>query len=261
MTTTNFIGSSLLIGLLALIPVSAFANSDIDDASLSASSAKPTLTGTTDAKSVRIVVENEAGKKVFSSRDIKAKAGKWRSRINKTLKPGTYEVTLFEKNAKGKRVEVGTETLSVSGKGGKSGTLSASMVPLLMGGTANSNASAPVAYVKLTNTGTATTSIQGFTLTENGTAPDAVVAGFTTSDDKGGSRATITTAFNKGSVFVPLAATLAPGQIRIFTIKANLGAVSAYRGTQLKIDVASVKTDGTIKGMFPLRGTTFTLGF
>ncbi len=260
MRTTNVIGPSLLIGLLVCMPGAAFAASSIDDSSLFVTTSKPSLSGISDAKTVRIVVENENGKKVFSSRDVKVKAGKWKTKVSKTLKAGTYDVTLFEKNAKGKRIEADSASLTVTGKGSAGGSLSVSMIPLLMGGTAGSNAQAPVAYIRVSNTGKATTTLSGVTLTENGSAADSVVTGFATSDDKGGSRTTVAASFKNGSVFIPLVATVAPGQTRIFTIKALLGSTAGKIGTQLKIDVAGVSANGSVKGTFPLRGTTFTLG-
>lgn len=259
MRTYNHIGPSILIGLLALMPATAFAASSIDDSSLAASSSKPTLTGASDAKTVRIILEDENGKNVFTSKEVKVKAGKWKAKITKTLKAGTYEVTLQEKNSKGKRTQADTASLTISGKG-SAGAVSASMIPLLMGGAAKSYASVPVAYVKLANTGKATTTVSGITLAETGSAPDSVVSGFAVNDDKGGSRATVNTTFSKGSAFVPLNAQIAPGQIRIYTIKAVLGSTAGSLGTQLKINVSGVSASGLVNGKFPLMGTTFTLG-
>jgi len=36
-------------------------------------------------------------------------------------------------------------------------------------------------------------------------------------------------------------------------------AVSMYAGTQLMIDVSSIETTATVKGLFPIRGTTWTI--
>lgn len=259
MSTLKFIGPSILIGLIMLAPGAALAASTIDDSSLAGSSSKPTITGVSDAKSVRIILLNEDGKKVFTSKEIKVKAGKWKAKVSKTLKAGTYGVTLQEKNSKGKRIEADTASLTMFSKG-SGGSLSVGMVPLLMGGMAKSFTQAPAAYVKIANSGKATTTVSGVTLVETGSAPDSVVTGFAINDDKGGSRAIINATFNKGSVFVPLNAQIGPGQIRIYTIKAILGSTAGSLGTQLKINMSGVSANGSVNGKFPLLGTMFTLG-
>jgi hypothetical protein len=143
------------------------------------------------------------------------------------------------------------------------GTLSIASIPLLTGGTATADTSVPVAYIKVSNGGTAPAAIEGFTLVENGSADEEDVIGFSTSDDKGGSRSTIGgkegyEAFDEdGEAFIPLAATVAPKQVRIFTIKAALSK-DLDPGDQLKLDVASVKSTATLKGSFPIRGTVWT---
>lgn len=145
--------------------------------------------------------------------------------------------------------------------------LSVSMLPLLAGGQTGAGASVPVAYIKVTNRGTGTASIKGFSLNERGTASaETDVIGFTTSDDKGGSRTTIggiegTKAAAGERAFVPLAADLAPGQIRIFTIKALLSATHHEAGKTLVFDVASVDTSANVSAAFPLSGVTWFLTY
>lgn len=247
-----------LAAFVALTPLSALAAAGaIDDASLSTTSTKPSIAGTAeDIKAVRLVVRNDDGKQVFK-KDLRVRNEEWKTKVSKKLKDGEYEVSLYEGKTSRASALLDKETLTVGKAGG--GTLSASMVPLLTGGTARSFASVPVAYVKVANQGTATSSISGITLVQNGSAPTSVITTFATNDDKGGSRATVPAAFTKQkTVFVPLAATIPPGQMRIFTIKANLGTI-ANIGSQLKLDVASVA--GASRGTFPLRGTTWTLGY
>jgi len=271
---------------LIFFPSSTFAavKGEFDQASLISTTTRPTLSGEISGASVvRVLVENEKGKNVYKSKDIKAKGGEWKTKVSKLLTVGKYKVTLYSVQS-GKQSIVTTGTLTILSKKGtpttsssgtkkpttssaSGGTLSASPVPLLWGGNAAHGASIPVAYVKLINTGKTTTSIDGFRLIENGSAPDDVVIGFSVSDDKGGSRATIggfegSKQFNKGSAFVPLPATLAPGQLRIFTIKAILSRDSGIHfGKQLLIDVAGVEGKASTKGTFPMRGTTWTLTY
>lgn len=146
------------------------------------------------------------------------------------------------------------------------GALSVSSLPLLTGGTAQAGASVPVAYIRVNNAGLVPASVAGFTLTQNGSAPTDAVIGFATNDDKGGSRATIEASddeelFDGKSAYIPLAATIPAGQVRIFTIKAQLAQSSSKIGTQLALDLTEVDSSARISANFPVRGTVWTLAF
>lgn len=252
--------------LLTLVPQAAFAASaSIDEDALSSTSAKPTLSGSTsDLKSVRLVIENANGKEVFK-KTVKVKKGAWKQRVTKSLPAGTYEVRLLDSSKKtAKTLE--TETLTIGKKGSQkataqvNGTISVSSVPLFLSNTVAQGASAPIAYLKVHNSGKETVAIEGFELAQSGSASADSVIGFSTNDDKGGSRATIgglatTKQFKNGKAYVPLAAAVAPGQVRIFTIKAILAKdASADLGKQLLIDVTGVRANGKVMGSFPVRG-------
>jgi len=242
------------------------ASGSITVTSLSTDASKPILQGTASGiKTVQVTIKNADDDTVYR-KELKIKKGKWEAKVTKSLPVGSYEVTLSGPK-KLKLNEFERSYLNVLEKDSSTapGTLSASGLPLLMGGNVSPGSSAPVAYIKVSNTGKTTASIEGFKLVENGTAPDDLVIGFSTSDDKGGSRTTIggtegTKQFKNGSVTVPLAATILPGEIRIFTIKAILSRYSgSSAGTQLKIDVAGVTGKSSVKGTYPIRGTTLTL--
>lgn len=263
----HYLRTLVLIFVLAAfaVPSAALAASgSIDADTLTANYGKITLAGEADVETVRLFIKDEKGKTVYKSKDIEVEDGEWESKVSKKLKVGEYEVSLRSKDGK-KLIELASSELKVLSKKTKktSGTLAVSMVPLLSGGTAAPGSSVPVSYIQVKNTGSTTVSIDGFTLKENGSAPDTVVTGFSVSDDKGGSRATIEGTFKKGLAFVPLKAAVAPGQLRIFTIKAILSnSFGSALGTQLKIDVAGVETKAKgVKAAFPLRGTTFVLGY
>lgn len=146
-------------------------------------------------------------------------------------------------------------------------TLFVESVPLLSGGIARAGTSVPVSYLYLRNTGKDYTTLTGFWVTQNGSASTKAVIGFTSVDDKeiahgatGGSEGT--TPFKNGSAFVPMDIVFTPGQERLFTIKAILTSdVSSYAGTQLKIDVTGVESNAQESGVFPIRGTTWTIGY
>jgi len=161
---------------------------------------------------------------------------------------------------------VPANTASVSSANSKDAILTASSLPLLTGGYAAPGASVPVAYLKLVNTSTSVATVHGVWLQQNGSADTSAVIGFSTVDDKGMNRTTLggeegTTPFKDDVAYVPLLnATLAPGQLRIFTIKAQLSkALSSSLGSTLMIDVSSLDTAAEIKSDFPIRGTTWML--
>ena len=138
-------------------------------------------------------------------------------------------------------------------------------VPLLSGGNAFGGMSVPVSYIQVTNTGKNATSLRGFKMTQQGSAPGLSVVGFSIIDDKGGSSGFTggvvgSTPFVNGSATALSDATLLPGQRKLFTIRAIMAStLSGYRGTQLKLDVSGVETEATVSGTFPIRGTTWVL--
>jgi len=144
-------------------------------------------------------------------------------------------------------------------------TLVVADIPLLSGGTAHAGEAVPVSYLQITNTGTAYAKLNGFWLHQDGSANTSVVIGLSTIDDMGGSQGLAggvegASPFNAASGFAPTSALFAPGQMRLFTVKAILsGNVSAYLGTQLQLNVTSIDSTATAKGTFPIHGTTWVI--
>lgn len=260
--------AGLVMGALPATVSAATPDASFNEETLTTTSTKPKLSGEAeDVRTVRLIIENEDGKRVFRSREARVnKDGEWKIRVTKKLKEGEYDVSLVGPRSTDYEV-LETDTLVVTNKkdlkkssGKKAGTVYMASLPLLMGGTGTAGASVPVAYVKVGNPSKETVAISGFTLKQNGSADVRAVTGFSTSDDKGGSRATVASAFKNGSSFVPLPATLAPGEVRIYTIKANLaGSLGAYAGATLMLDVVGAETSATNSSKFPIKGTTWTL--
>jgi hypothetical protein len=113
--------------------------------------------------------------------------------------------------------------------------------------------------------GTAGALLKGFWITQNGSASLNAIGGFSTIDDRGGSRGVSSGAqgsalFQSGVAFASTTAYFAPGQMRLFTIKVLLStAVADYVGTELKLEVASIETTGETQGNFPIVGTTWVI--
>ncbi len=239
----------------------------ITEATLTTTRSKPSLSGlANDVSSLRIFVRQD-GKILWRSGIVRVrKSDAWSATVKKKLKDGSYDVSVYEKSNLREPLAEGTlnvgKVRTTSSPSSSAGTISASPIPLLFGGAATRGGKVPVAYVKLVNQGKATTTLEGFTLTQNGTAGASKITEFETADDKGGSRTTVKNEdgelFTGKSVFVPLKATLAPGQMRIFTLLA-LVAKDASVGSTLKLDVASVKANASVKGTLPMRGTTWTI--
>lgn len=153
---------------------------------------------------------------------------------------------------------VGTSTASTIG----TTTLAIQSVPLLFGGTARAGESVPVSYLQITNIGTACTALKGFLVKQNGSASTTAIIGLSTVDDKGGSRGLTegSMPFENGIALAPTDALFAPGQMRLFTIKAIMAHdASPYVGTQLMISVISIETTAIVRGQFPIQGTTWII--
>lgn len=144
-------------------------------------------------------------------------------------------------------------------------TLTIQSVPLLSGGVVHAGQSVPISYLEIINIGTSSAQLTGFWVKQNGSASTDSVVGLSTVDDKGGSQGLIRGAegsalFTNGLAFAPTDTFFSPGQMRLFTIKAILAPdVTAYTGTALMIDVASIQTTATVEGNFPIRGTTWAI--
>lgn len=143
---------------------------------------------------------------------------------------------------------------------------SVSAVPLLVGGEVRGGETVPLSYLQIVNRGKYAARLTGFWVEQNGNAPTRTVIGLATVDDKGGSRGKTggkedSSPFEDGKAFAPTDALFLPGQMRLFSIMATMRSdISAYVGTELKIDVASLEArDVTFTGPFPIRGTTWTL--
>lgn len=277
MTTTLARISGVLLLAFALITpgVSVHAattpTATIDAATLSTDKTKPSLTG--DAANVATlkveVLKN--GKRIFKSKTLKVRDGHWKVTSKKKLTTGSYTVVVYDaKDKKKKTLATGTLTVGSTSTGSKSsgksgGVISVGALGLLSGGVAAPSASVPVAYIRVQNNSTEAVQLEGFTFKQNGSASGNSVIGFTTSDDKGGSRTTIggsegTVLFKNGSTYVPLAATISPNQVRIFTIKATMSKnPGSDLGKQLFLDVAGVTANGGIKASYPIRGVAWTV--
>lgn len=144
-------------------------------------------------------------------------------------------------------------------------TLKVLPVALLAGGTATPGSTEPISYLQVLNEGTATTTIKGFWVKEDGNTPVNAVIGFSSVDDKGNYRTNVggvegNAPFVNGQAYVPSGGVIGPMQMKLFTIKAQLSAFAGqYAGTNLMLDVTGVDANAAFLNTFPIRGTTWVI--
>lgn len=233
----------------------------ITSSTLSTASAKPKLSGTGTTGSAVVVEVRKQGsnKKVFTSKELKVSRGAWKVSVTKKLSDGVYDVTLL--GPKGSDITLATGTLTVGRSTGK-GSFSVALIPLLGGGTAGAGTVVPVSYLQVRNTGKTPTTITGFKLEQQGSASVSAITGFSTVDDKGGSRGATsgTNVFTNGVGFAPTSATIAPGELRLFTVKASIASLLGNNaGKSLSLVVSGIEGNGSAQGSFPIPGTTWML--
>ncbi|MES2225369.1 MAG: hypothetical protein V4480_00985 [Patescibacteria group bacterium] len=227
------------------------------------SGSRPDILGQIDgSKTIEVTVQAVGSNTLlYDSKTLKVRGGGFEAKLTKALPDGMYVVTLTG-DKKYKLNQIATSTLTV----GATGTLYAASIPLLSGGATGPGTTVPVSYLQIVNTGKTPVTLTGFQVKEDGSAPTASVIGLSTVDDKGGSRGLIggtegANPFVNGIATVPTNATFAPGERKLFTIKAILSVhAGAYAGSQLMLDIAGLVAPGAnLKAVFPIRGTTWTV--
>jgi len=229
-------------------------------------SKRPTISGTAEeAAKLYVTVTKDGASKPTFKKSVKVSKDKWSTRISKNLSNGTYTVDVYASQKDDEALDSTSITVGKRGSSTKddaksgtvsSGTFSVSLVPLLMGGTARSGQASAISYLKVVNTGKETATLSGVTLSQKGSAPSSAIARITIKDDKDGSQGE--TAVSGTTTTVPTTSVFAPGEMKLFTIKAVLaGNASAHLGKTLQYEVTGV-TGG--KGAFPIKGTTLTIG-
>ncbi len=245
---------------------------EFTESTLATKSTKPTLSGkASGTKSVQIQIFKEGSEKsLFVSKSIPVKNGMWKTKLTKSLSKGAYDIVLLgEKGVELNTIAKETLTIGTVTKATQktSGTIVAVSVPLLSGGIARGGASVALSYLQIVNTSKEAATIQGFTIKQSGSASTDTITELKISDDSGSYTNSIqgngtTPLFKNGTAFIPIQVGLAPGQMRLFTLRATVAnTVTAHIGKQLKIDVVGVDTSAQVTSKLPIRGVTWTFGF
>lgn len=280
--------SALLLAVAAVAahPAPIFAASSaeaceasLDEGSLEADVARPTLKGeATSTRTVQLVIrEGGEAKALYKSKVVRVRGGEWSLRLPKKLADGEYDVEVYcPRVAKGEEVASGElvvragEEPAKKGKKGKAApskdeakagaAVTVTVVPLLQGGVAGAGESVPVSYLQVRNTGKGAVKITGFKVRQTGSAPASAIASFTVVDGSGASRVTADAVFKNGVATAKSDVSIAAGGFALFTVKANLAAtLGSAAGKNIEIEVTDALGAEKVSGQFPIKGTTWTL--
>lgn len=200
---------------------------------------------------------------IYKSARISVHKGHWQVLTSEPLANGVYTVTLYKDNRNG-LAPLASDPLYVGVQAPL--TLTVLPVALLGGGTAPAGSTQPISYLQIINNGYASTTINGFWIKEDGSAPISSVIGFSSVDDQGLNRQSVggvegKTPFVNGLAYVPSGAVIGPRQMKLFTIKAQLStSAGQYAGTNLMLDISGVDApQAAFQNTFPVRGTTWAI--
>jgi hypothetical protein len=268
---STYIALLLSASVLVWAPHAASASvlvGSVDASALTTVTSKPTLSGMVfGATKVRVLVRKVGSTNIiYKSKILNVQDYRWEAQVTKKLADGMYTVEVvapeLSQTVVSEVLVVGSPQAAAASPTTVGSLIVAPISLLLSGGVAGQGSTVPIAYLQITNADKNPATIQGFWVKQNGSAPVQTIVGLSVIDDQGMVRGTASgaTLFDGQQAFVSGQTVLAPGQMRLFTIKATLSsAATMYTGTQLLLDVVSVHADATTKGMFPLRGTTWTI--
>jgi hypothetical protein len=247
---------------------------NITNKTLATASTKPTIRGTvTGTDHVYLELYTDTAKApYYTSKVATVKNGTWSFKITKTLAKREYTAVL--RGEKGNALNIITEeTLRVGTAVPRSNsavspdldisttTFVTEVVPLLSGGTIKVGTTVPISYLQVINIGSSEGLITGFTIKQTGNAAVAKLASISVVSERGTHAQVHGTTFKNGIVQVPVSIPIIAGEMLLFTLKTELANdATSEIAKQYKLDVTGVTTNATMQGVFPVRGTTWTVG-
>ena len=241
----------------------------ITASTLSTRATTPTISGTvTGTKTVSLEIFKDGSKtSVYKSGNVKVVDGAWKHKVTKTLSKGSYDL-VFSGSGALKLNTISRRTLTI-GTAASSDTNASTIVvqpiPLLVGGVAKRNQTVGMSYLQVLNVGRESVTITGIRVKQTGSASTATVLNLMAIDDtelaKGQVGKIGTSPFKSGEALIPITLTLKSKETRLFTLKATLADdISDEIGNTLKLVVSGVNSRSNVKGTFPIKGVTWTIG-
>ncbi len=241
----------------------------ITASTLSSLKKTPTLSGTVDGTdTVSFEIFKDGSKtSVYESDEIEVVDGEWEHTVTKTLANGSYDL-VFSGNDQLKLNTISKRTLTigtVAPSDAGATTIVVQSIPLLVGGVAKKNQTVGLSYLQVLNVGLKPATITGIRVKQTGTASTDAVLSLTAIDDtelaKGQVGKEGDSPFDSDEALIPITLTLKSKETRLFTLKAIMADdVSDYVGDTLKLVVAGVDSRSGVKGTFPIKGVTWTIG-
>lgn len=241
----------------------------ITASTLSSLSTAPTFSGTmTGSKTVSFkIFKDGTNTVVYKSGTVNVVDGDWKHKVTSSLARGSYDFVLYGSDSfKLNTISKRTLTIGTAASSDTSvSTVVVQSIPLLVGGVAKKNQTIGLSYLQVLNVGLESATITGIRLKQTGSASTNALLTLSAIDDtelaKGQVGKIGTSPFTSGEAKIPITLTLKPKETRLFTLKAIMASdVSDYVGDTLKLVVSGVDSRSTIKGTFPIRGVTWTIG-
>ena len=166
---------------------------------------------------------------VYKSAYKTVRGNRWSIKLPSKLTDGDYIVTL-RGDSKAAYNILATSSLQIGDPmittTSQPSSLVVQVVPLLLGGTARAGVTVPIIYLQLINIGSATATLSGFTLRQNGNATTNSIVGLSVADDTGLYKNSVGTlaqpiVFVNNEATVPILANIAPKETRLYTLKAS----------------------------------------
>lgn len=241
----------------------------VKKSTLSSASTRPTITGTAkNTKTVSFEVFKAGVKKpVYESDSIKVTSSAWKHKFEDSLSKGVYSLVLYgsdnlKLNTISKQVlTIGTASVVETG----ASTIVVQPIPLLSGGVVKKNQTVSLLYLQVLNVGLKPVTITGIKLKQTGTASTDAIVSLIAVDDTEVYKKQVgnigQSPFVSGEALIPITLTIQPKDTRLFTLKALLGTdLSDYFGDTVKLVVSGVESRSSVKGTFPIKGVTWTIG-
>ncbi len=215
-------------------------------------------------KVIAVVYPQGSTTALYTTKSLPVKNNKFSFKMPKALPDGNYTIAITTSGVS--PIVLATSTVAVGVIVQKNDTtLIVQTVPLLSGGVVKLGRGVATMYLQVINIGSNPANLTGFSFGEIGSAPAASVVGVTITDELGLSNGSVGnmlsgSPFVGSTVNVPLLASLAPRESRLFTVRAVIAPTGIqYLGTQLTMVLSGISGNARVQSALPLSGVTWTI--